>query len=111
LLIAEGTYPYIRGGVSTWVHDLITGISEKNFGVVFLGSRPEDYEGIKYKLSDNLVYLSVDYLFNYERTILPHERNANKENFKYIETLHKWFKENIDKNVDLPEKIKKLEFF
>jgi glycosyltransferase involved in cell wall biosynthesis len=111
LLIAEGTYPYIRGGVSTWIHDLITGISEKNFGVVFLGSRPEDYEGIKYKLPDNLVYLSADYLFNYERTTLPHERNANKENFKYIETLHKWFKENIDKNVDLPEKIKKLEFY
>lgn len=31
LLIAEGTYPYIRGGVSTWIHDLITGISEKKF--------------------------------------------------------------------------------
>ncbi|MEM5882580.1 MAG: DUF3492 domain-containing protein, partial [Candidatus Aenigmatarchaeota archaeon] len=26
LLIAEGTYPYIRGGVSTWIDDLIRGM-------------------------------------------------------------------------------------
>ncbi len=66
MLIAEGTYPYIRGGVSSWIHELINGLPEFNFGVVFLGSRPEDYSEIKYQLPDNLVYLSVDYLFVYE---------------------------------------------
>ncbi len=63
LFIAEGTYPYIKGGVSTWIHQIITGMKDINFGVLFLGSRPEDYKGIGYELPDNLVYLEATYLF------------------------------------------------
>ena len=48
LFLAEGTYPYIRGGVSSWIHQIITGMPDINFGVLFLGSREEDYEGIQY---------------------------------------------------------------
>ena len=66
LFIAEGTYPYIKGGVSTWIHQIISGMPDLNFGILFLGSRPEDYEGISYKLPDNLVYLEADYLFAQE---------------------------------------------
>lgn len=63
LIIAEGTYPYIRGGVSSWIHDLVSNLPELNFGVAFLGSRREDYGEIKYKLPENLVYLTTAYLF------------------------------------------------
>jgi len=63
LFIAEGTYPYIKGGVSTWIHQIINGMKDINFGVLFLGSRPEDYKGIGYELPDNLVYLEATYLF------------------------------------------------
>ncbi|WP_448583968.1 DUF3492 domain-containing protein, partial [Thermocrinis sp.] len=63
LFIAEGTYPYIKGGVSTWIHQIITGMKDLNFGVLFLGSRPEDYKGIGYQLPDNLIYLEAIYLF------------------------------------------------
>jgi polysaccharide biosynthesis protein PelF len=31
LLTTEGTYPYVTGGVSTWAHQLVTGLSEKQF--------------------------------------------------------------------------------
>ncbi len=31
LLTTEGTYPYVTGGVSTWAHQLVTGLTEKNF--------------------------------------------------------------------------------
>jgi len=30
-LIAEGSYPYVVGGVSSWIHELIKGHPEKNF--------------------------------------------------------------------------------
>ncbi len=110
-LIAEGTYPYIRGGVSSWIHELVNGLSEINFGVVFLGSRPEDYGEIKYKLPENIVYLSVSYLFDYKEEVKPKERNVDKEKFKYIEFLHQWFKENYDKRLDLPEELKNIKFF
>ena len=33
LLTAEGTYPYVTGGVSTWAHQLITGLAERQFVV------------------------------------------------------------------------------
>jgi len=66
LFIAEGTYPYIKGGVSTWIHQIISGMPDLNFGILFLGSRPEDYKDISYKLPDNVVYLEVDYLFTQE---------------------------------------------
>jgi hypothetical protein len=35
-LILEGTYPYITGGVSTWVHALISGLPEFDFSLVHL---------------------------------------------------------------------------
>lgn len=35
-LILEGTYPYITGGVSTWVQQIITGLPEYGFDVVHI---------------------------------------------------------------------------
>ncbi len=78
LFIAEGTYPYIRGGVATWIHQLITGIPELNFGVLFLGSRKEDYKGIQYKLPKNLVYLETAYLFEKKNNVFLKEKKDQK---------------------------------
>ena len=38
-LLLEGTYPFVRGGVSAWVHHLIQGFPEIRFAAVFLGQR------------------------------------------------------------------------
>ncbi|MGC9121213.1 MAG: GT4 family glycosyltransferase PelF [Sulfurihydrogenibium sp.] len=111
LLIAEGTYPYIRGGVSTWIHDLINGLPEFNFGVIFLGSRPEDYGEIKYQLPENLVYLSVDYLFDFKDSRIIRNTKAKKESFSYLHFLHKWFKEHGNVDIDFPEKLKDISFY
>jgi polysaccharide biosynthesis protein PelF len=35
-LLLEGTYPYVSGGVSSWVHDIIGGLPELNFHLVAL---------------------------------------------------------------------------
>ena len=35
-LVLEGTYPYVAGGVSTWVHDLVTAQSDLTFHIVSL---------------------------------------------------------------------------
>jgi hypothetical protein len=47
LLTTEGTYPYVTGGVSTWAHQLVTGLAEKEFvvySVVANTSMPVRYE-------------------------------------------------------------------
>lgn len=64
VLLLEGTFPYISGGVSSWVNQLIRGMPEYRFAVVFLGSRPEDYTDMKYALPQNLVHLEAHYLFS-----------------------------------------------
>jgi polysaccharide biosynthesis protein PelF len=61
-LLLEGTYPYVSGGVSSWVHEIITGLPELSFGVVFIGSDRADYKPIRYKLPPNLVHVETHYL-------------------------------------------------
>ncbi|MDA8382933.1 MAG: GT4 family glycosyltransferase PelF [Betaproteobacteria bacterium] len=63
-LLLEGTYPYIKGGVSTWVHQLIGALPQWRFGAVFVGSRQQDYGGLQYQLPSNLVSLQTFYLFD-----------------------------------------------
>src|SRR5439155_7364424 len=36
-LVLEGSYPYVKGGVSTWVHDLIGSLPELRFALVHVG--------------------------------------------------------------------------
>ena len=52
-LVLEGTYPYVSGGVSSWVHQIISGCDEITFHLVTLSadSKPQSH---KYKLPDNV---------------------------------------------------------
>lgn len=38
-LLLEGTFPYVSGGVSSWVNQIIRAFPEYRFAIVFLGSR------------------------------------------------------------------------
>ncbi len=109
LIIAEGTFPYIKGGVSTWIYQLITGIPDINFGVVFLGSRREDYDEIKYDLPKNLVHLEAHFLFDEVEKPQIEETKISDEDLMYINELHHWFKSS--KRFYLPEYIKNLDFY
>jgi glycosyltransferase involved in cell wall biosynthesis len=62
LLLLEGTFPYVSGGVSSWVNQIVRGFPDLAFGGVFLGSRRGDYGEPKYALPDNLVHLECHYL-------------------------------------------------
>ena len=63
LLLLEGTYPYVKGGVSSWVHQLITQLPNWRFGAVFIGSQEKDYDAVQYRRPENLVVLQTLYLF------------------------------------------------
>ncbi|GAB6077478.1 GT4 family glycosyltransferase PelF [Hydrogenobaculum acidophilum] len=92
LIIAEGTYPYISGGVSTWIHQLITSIEDMQFGILFLGSREEDYKDVKYKLPKNLTYFKKIFIFeddNFNNYRKSHGCKGNPEIFMSL------FEENI----------------
>jgi glycosyltransferase involved in cell wall biosynthesis len=62
LMLLEGTYPYVSGGVSSWVHQIVRGFPELKFGAVFLGSRRSDYGEPRYQMPENFVHLECHYL-------------------------------------------------
>lgn len=52
-LVLEGTYPYVAGGVSSWVHDLVGAQSDLTFHIVSLmpGEKPPER---RYEVPDNV---------------------------------------------------------
>ncbi|WP_345981023.1 GT4 family glycosyltransferase PelF [Sulfurimonas sp. HSL3-2] len=107
MLLAEGTYPYIGGGVSSWIAQILDGMKDIKFGVCFLGSLESDYGDLKYELPDNLVHLEVHYIFE-ENTPDVKKTSGNKKAFETIEKLYASFK---DKSVPIPEEIKNVDFY
>ncbi|MGB6055429.1 MAG: GT4 family glycosyltransferase PelF, partial [Burkholderiaceae bacterium] len=88
MLLLEGTFPYVSGGVSSWVNQIIRGFPEIRFGICFLGSRPEDYGPARYELPDNVVHLEVHFL--HERQPAPPVRRVRgqPEAFASMDALH-----------------------
>jgi polysaccharide biosynthesis protein PelF len=62
-LLLEGTYPFVRGGVSTWVHKLIESLPDTTFSLVFLGGRRIDHGNAAYQFPRNVVHFERHYLF------------------------------------------------
>ncbi|WP_348550132.1 GT4 family glycosyltransferase PelF [Acidithiobacillus sp.] len=65
LLLLEGTFPYVRGGVSSWVKRMIEGFPEQRFGIIFLGSAKSDYgRSQPYPLPENVDYFAEYFLYD-----------------------------------------------
>jgi len=56
-LLVEGTYPFVSGGVSSWVHDVICGHPELTFAVLYVGSYPGAHGEPRYQLPPNVIAL------------------------------------------------------
>lgn len=54
-LILEGCYPFINGGVSTWMHQYITEMPEHEFVLWVIGAKAEDKDKFVYTLPENVV--------------------------------------------------------
>jgi polysaccharide biosynthesis protein PelF len=57
-LVLEGTYPYVKGGVSTWVHDLIGSLPDLRFALVHVAPERGTYIRKHYSPPANVVSLS-----------------------------------------------------
>jgi len=62
-LVLEGTYPYVQGGVSSWVHQIVTQLSELKFALFFLGSVKEQAVKRKYIPPPNVISITEVFLF------------------------------------------------
>ena len=87
-LLLEGTFPYVRGGVSSWVDQMIRSFPEKTFSIVFIGSREEDYQGALYELPDNVVHFETHYLYRFDPPPLAEPALGDAEAFERSAALH-----------------------
>ena len=55
MMLSEGTYPYVKGGVSTWTHNLISNLKEFKFVVVAVVANP--YVNLLYSLPESVIKL------------------------------------------------------
>ena len=60
-LLVEGAYPYVSGGVSSWLHDLIQAQPDIRFHIVSLVP-DRSWQTLRYSLPPNVVGLSHVYL-------------------------------------------------
>ncbi|WP_150304244.1 GT4 family glycosyltransferase PelF [Pseudomonas saliphila] len=74
-LLLEGTWPYVRGGVSSWVNQLILGLPELTFSVVFIGGKREAYPHRRYDIPANVVHVEELYI---EESWQPHGRSSKR---------------------------------
>jgi len=66
-LLLEGTYPYVRGGVSSWVRQLIEGMPEITFSIVFLGGDASEYDKPAYDIPSNVVHIENHFLIGNDK--------------------------------------------
>jgi glycosyltransferase involved in cell wall biosynthesis len=92
-LLLEGTYPYVAGGVSSWVHQIIRAFPEHRFALCFLGSTPADYGEMKYPLPDNVVHLQAHYIHSGSDKPPVRAEDGDPGAFEMVKRLHEYFRE------------------
>lgn len=76
MLILEGTYPYVSGGVSSWVHALVTGMPELKFGIIYLSDSYKKRVP-RYQVPDNVLCLLEVSVF--DLASMPVDKGASPE--------------------------------
>ena len=88
MLLLEGTFPYVSGGVSSWVNQIIRGFPEYTFGICFLGSRREDYGDMRYQLPANVVHMECHYIHDMHDAPAPRMQEGDAATFATMADFH-----------------------
>lgn len=65
-IIAEGCYPYVVGGVSSWIHSMITAFPKMEFIVLSVISDRSQSGKFLYEMPDNLIEVYETYLEDFD---------------------------------------------
>lgn len=64
-IIAEGSYPYVTGGVSSWIHSLMTEMPEHEFIIYTIAAETKQQGNFRYQLPANLIEVKETFLDKY----------------------------------------------
>jgi polysaccharide biosynthesis protein PelF len=86
-IIAEGSYPYVSGGVSSWINSLMTSMPDKEF-VIYAIAADQSYKGkYKYTFPANLVEIHEVFLDTHLRETSNWARRYNLTSEEKINLL------------------------
>lgn len=81
-LIAEGCYPYVVGGVSSWIHSLINAFPQVEFSLVAILSDRSMRGKFVYELPENLTEVYEIYLLDKDWS--PRSRGLTSDQFAWM---------------------------
>lgn len=65
-LIVEGSYPYVSGGVASWIQMLIASMPQHEFEIIAISSSRKEEKTYKYKLPANLSSIHDVFIMDYQ---------------------------------------------
>jgi glycosyltransferase involved in cell wall biosynthesis len=74
--ILEGTYPFVRGGVSSWTHNLIEDMPDLTFSLLAISPVKGPPKEFEYPIPENVTNVVETFLYN---DILPKQPCPNKK--------------------------------
>jgi glycosyltransferase involved in cell wall biosynthesis len=92
-LIVEGTYPYVTGGVSAWVHQLIGKLPEVRFALFHIAATPAAPPPLGYALPPNVVAFETVGIHGGDEPSVAGER-LPPEGWEAIRAFHDEMREN-----------------
>ncbi|MBI3017237.1 MAG: GT4 family glycosyltransferase PelF [Deltaproteobacteria bacterium] len=107
-LILEGTYPYVAGGVSVCVYNLIKNLSNVSFSIVHIAPSGDSVKEFKYPIPKNVKEFHELFLFDFDfpsprrfkknqltqeavSLLIEFHRQARKGNFSLFPKLYERF--------------------
>jgi len=101
LILLEGTYPYVRGGVSSWVHQIILGMPEYRFDLLFIGGSRKHYGEMLYELPDNVNNVEIHYIEDAWNSKKGKPSKGREKAIARSEELHESFRSECPREQDL----------
>src|SRR5262245_23131920 len=83
-LIAEGSYPYVTGGVGKWTHDLIGSLPDVDFTIISLWPTDDPAPVPKYPTPGNVRELRTSFVLTRQES----RPKAHAGQFARIEEFH-----------------------
>jgi polysaccharide biosynthesis protein PelF len=91
-ILAEGSYPYVFGGVSSWVSQLVGKMPEVDFKIVSVMPQSDDKLEYKYEIQDNIIDIKTFFLQDYKKLNPLPKRREPKISKEEYETLRKFLR-------------------
>ena len=107
--VCEGAYPYVVGGVSAWVHELITSNPQHDFKILCI-IPDEKFAKLKYQIPKNVIEIknilmdsSLDFSYSSFIKAGLQENEEKKDSVK--ELIHFQIDGNADEKLNIIEKL------